>query len=277
MEHPIHETLYDTSILGIRVAFRTTPGGYRPLHWHEEIEIMFPLNGDMEITVEGKTHKLPVKSFSVVESCQVHRQYTEKKTSMFLCIQISKKQLQSYIPDIELLQIHCIPADIPKELLPEYLLICDSFAELTRLYIQDSPTFRLEAEGIVLQALSKLLRYFSVSKAPASLADQTSIERIRQVITYVEQHFREPLSLQDAADFLGINREYFCRFFKKNMGISFLHYLNEVRLAHVYHDLQNTDTPISELMEANGFTNQKLFNREFKKLYGCTPSSVRKK
>lgn len=102
------------------------------------------------------------------------------------------------------------------------------------------------------------------------------MERIRNVITYVEEHFREPLSLDDAAGLLGLGREYFCRFFKKNMGMTFLNYLSEVRLAHTYEDLLNTNAPISEVMEANGFTNQKLFNSSFKALYGCTPSSIRR-
>lgn len=50
------------------------------------------------------------------------------------------------------------------------------------------------------------------------------------VITYVEKHFREPVSLSDISDELGLGKECFCRFFKKNMGLSFLSYLNEVRL-----------------------------------------------
>ena len=46
--------------------------------------------------------------------------------------------------------------------------------------------------------------------------------------------------------------------------MSFLRYLNEVRVAHVYQDLVNTEEPISYIMEKNGFTNQKLFNRTFR-------------
>ncbi len=59
------------------------------------------------------------------------------------------------------------------------------------------------------------------------------------------------------------------------MGMSFLDYVNEVRLSHVYHDLQYTEAPIGTIMEDNGFTNQKLFNRSFKQLYHHTPSELR--
>ena len=141
----------------------------------------------------------------------------------------------------------------------------------------DIPFFRLEAEGIILQTVAQLIRYFSSTSA-VQLADThlMTIDRIRKVMSYVEEHYKENISLQDVSDLLGIGKEYFCRFFKKNMGISFLQYLNEVRLSHIYQGLMDTDHPIAELMEENGFSNQKLFNRSFKELYGCTPSSVRK-
>lgn len=277
MEHYSHKSFLEFSQLGINLAFTTAPGGYRPLHWHEELEILYPLNGEADITVEGEKYRLEKKNLTVIESCQVHSTYTYDKTSMFLRIHVSKQHLQSYLPDVELYRIDCIPEKLADSSFPEYYKICELLAELTRLYITDSPVFRLEAEGLILQVLARLLRYFSFSATPQIPdANLMTIGRIRKVISYVEEHYKENISLQDVSDLLGIGKEYFCRFFKKNMGISFLQYLNEVRLTHVYQDLLDTDLPVAEVMEENGFSNQKLFNRSFKELYGCTPSAVRK-
>lgn len=110
----------------------------------------------------------------------------------------------------------------------------------------------------------------------SSLSDTLAIERIRNVIRFVAQHFQENISSQDAAAFLGISKKHFCRIFKKNTGTSFLQYLDEVRLSKIYSDLEYTSLPIAEIMEKNGFMNQKRFNLSFKKMYGCTPSSIRK-
>ena len=277
MEHPYYKSQLSMSQLGIQLNFRTNPGGYHPLHWHEELEILYPLNGETDITVEGNKYHLPKKNLTVIDSRQVHSTYTFDPTSMLLCIHVSKSHLQNYLPEIELYQIHCIPELIPDSLFQEYLYICDVLAALTRLYIQDVPGFRLEAEGMVLQVISRLIRSFA--SIPASAipdANLQTIERIRKIITYVEDHYTENISLQDVAELLGVGKEYFCRFFKKNMGISFFQYLTEVRLSHIYQGLTETDLAIAELMENNGFSNQKLFNRAFKELYGCTPSSVRK-
>ena len=276
-----YETYRKVDTEGIYLSYSTAPGGYHPLHWHEEIELLYQLNGRSDIQIDGEKYQIQNKLLTVIDSRQVHSIHTYSDTSMFICVHISKKLIEKYIPDIDLYRIYCIPDDIPDSQFPEYLSVCRQMETLLRLYITDKPAWQMESEGIILQVLAQLIRHFSRKSAPdeigLSSADRTSFNRIRDVITYVEEHFREPISLQDIAGHLGLGREYFCRFFKKNMGMSFLRYLNEVRISHVYRDLEQTDAPIAEIAEKNGFLNQKLFNRTFREVYGCTPSAVRRK
>jgi len=75
---------------------------------------------------------------------------------------------------------------------------------------------------------------------------------------------------------VALNPEYFCRFFKKNMGMTFLEFVNQVRFSHICEDILRTDTSITELLVRHGFTNYKLFRRMFYEKYGCTPSAKRK-
>ena len=276
-----YETYRKVDTEGIYLSYSTAPGGYHPLHWHEEIELLYQLNGRSDIQIDEKKYQIQNKLLTVINSRQVHSIHTYSDTSMFICVHISKKLIEKYIPDIDLYRIYCIPDDIPDSQFPEYLSVCRQMEALLRLYITDKPAWQMESEGIILQVLAQLIRHFSRKSAPdeivLSSADRTSFNRIRDVITYVEEHFREPISLQDIAGHLSLGREYFCRFFKKNMGMSFLRYLNEVRISHVYRDLEQTDAPIAEIAEKNGFLNQKLFNRTFREVYGCTPSAVRRK
>ena len=101
------------------------------------------------------------------------------------------------------------------------------------------------------------------------------MERLDQICTYVEHHYMEEISLQDAADELGLNREYFCRFFKQNTGISFIRYVNQVRINHIYQELLHSDEGIQEITERHGFYNQKLFYRMFKERYDCSPRQLK--
>lgn len=277
MQKPYNEVILETSTLGIKFAFYTKEGGYTPLHWHEEMEILYPLNGESDVLIDGVSYRLKNKQLIVIDSKKIHSTHNYGEHSMFLCIHITKKALEWYFPKIQDYHIWCCPDTIPDEQFADYLKMNQYLQRVTELYITDSPTSLLESEGLVLQLLSCLLLHFSSDTAPLlSATDQLATERIRQVIQYVESHYTQPVSLQDAAGLLGIGKEYFCRFFKKNMGISFLQYTNQVRLSHIYQDLIHTCLPIAEIMEKNGFTNQKLCNRTFKELYGCTPSKIRK-
>lgn len=227
--------------------------------------------------MEHKTFQLPKKQVIVIDSRQIHSTHTSDAMAMFVCIHISKAKLLEYVPDAESLAIRCLPEDITEKNFPVYLEICRLAGSLVQLYMEDSPFSALESEGIILQMFARLLRHFSVRTLPEQTGQPlSSRERFREIIAYINNHYAEPLTLAEIAEHTGLTREYFCRFFKRNMGISFLEYVNEVRLSHLYHDLFHTDQSISRLMENNGFTNQKLFNQSFKKRYGRTPSQVRK-
>jgi AraC-like DNA-binding protein len=96
------------------------------------------------------------------------------------------------------------------------------------------------------------------------------------IIDYVKEHYAEPITLKNAAALVSLNQEYFCRFFKKNMGTTFLDYLNEERMSHIYRDVIDTNNSITQILDTHGFTNYKLFIRMFREKYGCTPIKKRK-
>lgn len=273
----LYEAFHKTSPLGISFAWFTNSGGHHPLHWHNELEILYPLSGKADIRLSQSTHNLLKRHLLVVEGGTLHSTHSESGSAMFLCIHVAKDMLRDYLPELETLHITCSPDIITDENFEHYLHLCQMLDDLTKLYIREAPGFFLEADGIVLQIMGKLVEHFSSPSTPGlSAADTLSFERVQQIITFVEEHFREPITLDEAAGVLGLGREYFCRFIKKNMGVTFLQYVNEVRASHVYYDLIYTDLPVMEIMERNGFTNQKLFNRTFRALYGCTPTEARR-
>lgn len=60
------------------------------------------------------------------------------------------------------------------------------------------------------------------------------------------------------------------------MGKTFLEYLNEIRLSHIYEDLVSTDLALKTILENNGFTNYKLFRQLFYNNFHTTPGEYRK-
>ena len=276
MTKAFHETLHPLGNLGIQVSMATLKIPHLPMHWHEAMEILFCLNGEVTVHIDHETFSLSRNQLIVFDSKEVHSIHCHSKLYMFLCIHIDKKQLSMYCPNLELYNIRCrpLPLDAPNS--TQYIHLCQLAHDLTRMNIQQESTSAMRSDGTALLMLADLIRYFSVYSPPGSNNGQNKPNNtIRDVITYINEHYTEKLTLNDVAEQSGFSREYFCRFFKQHMGISFLRYLNEVRISHAGHLLTTTDMTISEVMNQSGFTNQTIFNRLFKELYGMTPRQIR--
>lgn len=272
----VHENIRFDSFNGISCFFCTRYDAYEPFHWHEAAEILFYLNGSPDISIDGVHYPLALRQAVFINPGQVHMTHS-RETPMFLCIHLDENIIQTCLPETQLHPVWCIPGHIPDKKQEEYQKICSLLERMTRLYMENADFFSMEASGLALQVYALMQRHFSQKETPDhKRADNQARERIRSVIDYVQEHFKEPVSLDDICGFVNLNREYFCRFFKKYMGMTFLQYLNEVRITHIYHDLLQTDRNVAQIAEENGFLNLKLFYREFRKIYGCTPMEVRK-
>ncbi|MEY5068652.1 MAG: hypothetical protein RLZ47_514 [Bacteroidota bacterium] len=101
-------------------------------------------------------------------------------------------------------------------------------------------------------------------------------QRINQVFQYVEQEFRQGLSLKKAADSIHLSQSAFCKFFKRASGKTFSDYTNDIRIAHACQLLMETDMPIQEIALESGFESLTYFNRVFLKKKKLRPRAFRK-
>lgn len=273
----IYKKISDKNCAGIQYGFYTVHEKYEPLHYHDELEILYYLNGEGSVLIDGKRQKLPKKQVLVIRPGQVHNATYSNSSAMYLCIHIDLSFMEEYVPDIPMYQIACCPDQISQEDFPKYRELCVLFEQLTRRYMRNAPMFLLDATGLILQIFAMLLQDFSEKELLEPKGrDVLSRKRIREALLYTEEHHMEQIALEDVASLLGLGREYFCRFFKKNMGMSYGKYLNEVRISKIHHDLLHTDEPVASLMEKHGFLNAKLFYDTFRDIYGCKPLQIRK-
>lgn len=247
-----------------------------PFHWHRELEILYILNGHATVHMDGERYELNPLDAIVMDYAKIHEVIYELPQTMGICIHVSRQLLRRYMVDSELLAIQCAGQWLTEEQSEYYSELCSKLKELTVLYVNQKNTYQLKSTALVLEILACLLEHFSepVTKS-VTAAKIGNMERLEQICDYVEHHYQEEITLQDAADELGLNKEYFCRFFKQNTGNSFISYVNQVRINHIYQELLHTDDSVQEITERHGFFNQKLFYRMFKERYDCTPREAR--
>lgn len=267
-----HDTLLET---GFKISFVTMKQN-TSLHWHVPLEILYILNGSATVNIEQKPHHLNPLDIIVIDSSKVHDAMYALPHTMGISIHISKNFMRRYIPDMELLHIECAPETIQEHQLEARNKLCEYLKELMVLYVNQPKTYVLKSNALILEILACLVEHFSVPMTDTlSITDLKNIERMNQIADYVEAHYKEPLRLQDIADELLLNKEYFCRFFKQNTSLSFITYVNHVRINHIYYDLIHTEDSATDILERHGFVNTKLFYKMFKEIYGCTPRQLR--
>ena len=102
MAKAYHEALHPLGNLGIQVSMATLESPHIPAHWHDAMEILFCLIGEVRIHAEHDTLTLSHNQLIVFDSKEVHSIHSDSKLYMFLCIHVDKKLLSVYCPNLEL-------------------------------------------------------------------------------------------------------------------------------------------------------------------------------
>ncbi|WP_164462091.1 response regulator [Bacillus sp. FJAT-42376] len=92
---------------------------------------------------------------------------------------------------------------------------------------------------------------------------------------YVNEHYSEPIVLDELGRRFYKSPAYLCSLFSKNAGQTIFEYITSVRIEHAKRLLRSTNLKISEICEKTGYSNHKYFNQVFKKHAGKTPGQYR--
>ncbi len=103
------------------------------------------------------------------------------------------------------------------------------------------------------------------------ISDDCDNHRIAQVKAFVSCNYARPISIDTISRHVGMNRASFCSFFKRHTGITFISYLNTIRINRACHLLEMGDTSISDVAYSSGFNSLSYFIRVFKLIKGTSP------
>lgn len=276
MEDYRYEFIAPSEMLDIHLEFFIDPGGsVINKHHHDWIEIIYLIHGELEVQINNETKKLKKNEFIVINPMSIHSTRCRDGNTAIL-LQIPLSFLEKFVPDI---REYSFFVDLDSKDPRTQTKLGDIRNTLQDLWI----AYQFQAEGYLFRCYSLIfeLIYILVHSFSQKLdrkelqRNQKNLERIERIIDYVNCHYTEAISIKEIAGVLGLNEIYFSRFFKANMGTTFLEYLNMVRLEKIYVDLLNTNMSIGEIQEKHGFYNEKVFRRMFREVYGCSPREVR--
>ena len=98
---------------------------------------------------------------------------------------------------------------------------------------------------------------------------------VSQAKRYIQEHYGERISLDEAARVVNASTRHFCKVFKTVTGITFTDYLARVRVEQAKLLLGNPHLRVSEIAFETGFESISQFNRSFKRITGHSPTQFR--
>lgn len=161
-------------------------------------------------------------------------------------------------------------AEILKKSLPRDLQVHKSTATSLNLINNLNLIFRFQE---LEEYFNQFFRNMSVAFDDAGFYSEKDV--LENVKNYIDLHYEKDLTQEFVAALFRLNRSYLSSAFKARMGISFVDYVNKVRISHAKELLKNTSKKMYQIAQAVGYENVKYFFRVFKKMEGVTPEQYR--
>ena len=135
-------------------------------------------------------------------------------------------------------------------------------------YVDYMNTYR-ELKTFMNSLLQETVEYIKSEK------EKKSKKRIELAKAYIEEHYREPITLNDIADHVELNASYFSNLFKMETGMNFSEYLLNIRMEQAKKLLRDPTIKVYEIGNMVGYEDAVSFGRAFKKKFNMSPKDYR--
>lgn len=255
------------------------------LHWHDEMEWFMVTEGQAVIRVGEEDYMLQAGEAIFINSGELHSGTVagDRPCSFDAVVfdaNLFRTGTADYIHDRYIGQLVQRKYDVNPHITsntPEGQLLLQQLVSLIETDKRQNPAYELRMKGLLFLMMSGLLQLEgTVERSSRSSANTEQHERLKQVLAYIEEHYKEAIQLKELADLLAMSESYFCRFFKKITTKSPIEYINLHRVRQAALLLKDQDRKVMDVALDVGFNNLSYFNVIFRQHFGCTPSAYRR-
>ena len=234
-----------------------------PPHYADTVEIIINKGTVGDIYIGGTRFELAGQQAFFIPPDTVHSMHYKMCDGVVTVLKINVDTIKPYINIDKLLSAHGIG-------------ISELSYRITEVDCAENLSYAFRNESSILNVSTEILSFFSTLAAQSG-SDGKTVERhasdseeLRSVISWTEQNYTKKISLSHAAGFLGYNKNYFCKKFKDATGVTYVNYLQTLRISHACSLLRMGRT-ISDVCTECGFENESYFIKLFRQKVGITP------
>ncbi|WP_017471396.1 AraC family transcriptional regulator [Amphibacillus jilinensis] len=235
-----------------------------PMHFHNEIELIYCVKGQLKIWHEGKNSIMSKGDLLFINSGMPHLSQSTSKNEVIV-IHLPETL---FIQEKLYIKLDTVNEDIPERIKKQITNIMTSLYELHCSYGEFS---FLKEQSLVLD-----LEYILVTQLACQLKNEKEFysnqqKKIKEIIHIVKEHYRDNISLKEVASLCGYSPAYLSRMFHQHVGQSFVEFKQILSLEKAIELMETTDKTFEQISMETGFSNEKSFRKVFKQVIGKTP------
>ncbi|WP_288597137.1 AraC family transcriptional regulator [uncultured Lactococcus sp.] len=247
---------------------------YRKPHLHFDIELAFVLEGTGTVRTQEHSFEISAEQAIIFNNCQLH-EFSSRGEMKLLILQFSTQIFEMVSPQLDKIHFESGPFNLRDQ--PETLRLLLKTALSYFSKDGNTPPRILRTHGYAFLLLNHLLDitpYNILSSFEQNkLMDLQG--RMERISTYIHENYDQKISLDSMASREGFSRTYFSHFFKRNFGITFKDYLNNLRCEKA-RTLLTTKENLLNISYMCGFSDIRSLNTAFVKFYGVLPKDYRR-
>jgi len=247
-----------------------------PYHWHFEYEIIRILQGSFHLTIDGNSIHAVKNDILFINGGTPHGGIPEE--CIYECLVFDIKILLSNNKICNKLIQQLIHQELVLHLEQNQVddLLKNLVDELFFSMNCNTPGYEFKVQGSLYGIIAHLvqLQAYYVNSSTSNASSQ-QIKRFKDVLTYIEDHYHEAISLEDMAQVADLSPRYFCRFFRKMTQYTPMEYLNYYRIECACEQLVEKPLSITDVALNCGFNDISYFIKSFHKAKGITPKQYK--
>ena len=253
-------------------------------HWHSYFEITYVQEGQGNCFVNGREYMMEPGDIIIFNNVEAHGWKLMGEDMKLLVMIFSPEFVAEKLSvfDSEYLKPFVERGSNFKNRIgseePVSHEIRKGIREIYTEWKQQKEGYPLMIKANILRILTMLIRtYQDESKSEEMLKEKkNAMKRLEQVISYIDTHYSEKITLDEVAAAAYMSSNYFSSYFRKVTGISFSEYVTRIRISHARELLRDTDKSVTEIAMECGFHNISNFYRLYKKHVGKPPRDEKK-
>lgn len=249
--------------------FEVIKGIQEEVHFHPELEILFVLEGEVQFEMLDVKQNMKKEDVVLVNTSVPHRVLCRGEAVLARAY-FSYQVLSKFIGN-ENAVFYCNSVMDQDQ---TYHEVRSVFHELIYQHVRGEHKTACMLESLLYRLLDCVIENYQIQGFKENHQSQQD-ERMQQIIHYVNQNYQSGISLTELADSLYVSTSTLSRLFKKQTGIYFADYVNQIRMRYALNDLLYTDKNITKIAVDCGFSNPSGFNKVFREVYGMSPSEYR--